>query len=77
MKAFLLAAYTSYFESGFEATCSFYEMSVGCTPAHAWDRADSRGVYYDLDGSPAVEILDTSRGEDAPRHRRQGRSPLS
>jgi hypothetical protein len=51
----------------FEATCSFYETSLGCTPAYAWDRAGSRGVYYDLDGSPVAEILDASRGE-VPHH---------
>ena len=42
------AAYTSYSARAFEATCRFYEAQLGCTAVFAWDRPDSRGVYYNL-----------------------------
>lgn len=60
------AAYTSYSARAFEATCNFYEAQLGCTPAFAWDRADSRGVYYNLGQAAVAEIIDASRGEEAP-----------
>jgi predicted enzyme related to lactoylglutathione lyase len=59
------ASYTSYAASSFEATCSFYEAQLGCTPVFAWDRADSRGVYYNLGQAPVAEIMDAARGEEA------------
>jgi predicted enzyme related to lactoylglutathione lyase len=59
------AAYTSYSARAFEATCDFYEAQLGCTPVFAWDRADSRGVYYDLGQAPVAEIMDAARGEEA------------
>ena len=59
------AAYTSYSVSDFEATRSFYEVQLGCTPVIAWDRADGQGVYYELDHAPVVEILGARRGDAA------------
>jgi predicted enzyme related to lactoylglutathione lyase len=59
------AAYTSYSASAFDTTCSFYEAQLGCTPAFAWDRADSRGVYYNLGQAPIAEVIDATRGEEA------------
>jgi predicted enzyme related to lactoylglutathione lyase len=59
------AAYTSYAARSFESTCNFYEAQLGCTPVFAWDRPDSRGVYYNLGQVPVAEIMDAARGEEA------------
>lgn len=58
------AAYTSYSARAFEATCRFYEAQLGCTAVFAWDRPDSRGVYYNLGQAPVAEIIDAARGEE-------------
>jgi catechol 2,3-dioxygenase-like lactoylglutathione lyase family enzyme len=57
------AAYASYSADDFEATRSFYELKLGCTPVLEWDRADGRGVYYQLGDVPVAEILDTATGQ--------------
>ena len=59
------AAYTSYAARSFEATRSFYEAQLGCMPVFAWDRADGRGVYYNLGQVPVAEIMDAARGDEA------------
>ncbi len=59
------AAYTSYSVSDFDATRSFYEVKLGCTPVITWDRADGQGVYYELGDAPVAEILGAPRGEAA------------
>jgi predicted enzyme related to lactoylglutathione lyase len=60
-----IASYTSYAARSFEATRTFYEAQLGCIPVFAWDRADSRGVYYNLGRVPVAEIMDATRGEEA------------
>lgn len=59
------AAYTSYAARSFEATREFYEAQLGCTPVVAWDRADSRGVYYNLGQAAVAEIVDAVGGDEA------------
>jgi catechol 2,3-dioxygenase-like lactoylglutathione lyase family enzyme len=61
-----LAAYTSYTAQRFETTRHFYESILGCTPVNQWDREDGRGVYYDLEQMPLVEILAPPGAEEFP-----------
>jgi predicted enzyme related to lactoylglutathione lyase len=57
------AAYASYSASDLERTRSFYEVNLGCTPVLEWDRADGRGVYYQLDDVPVAEVLGAAAGQ--------------
>jgi predicted enzyme related to lactoylglutathione lyase len=58
-----IAAYASYSAGDFEATRSFYELKLGCTPVLEWDRADGRGVYYQFGDVPVAEILGAAVGQ--------------
>ena len=55
----------SYYASDFDATCRFYVDVLGCERGVSWDRADGRGAYFNLSGSPVVEVLGSAHLRNA------------